>query len=1679
MNVRQNQVPTSEFRPPNSASSRRRGVTLLFVISMIVLFLLMGTTFVVVSNDYLRAAKRRNASGGVNAGAVTREEGQQLVMQSFLEAVRGPSLDNESNPLRGHDLLGDMYGFGIEATIDGVPQTYGGATPNDTPFLVVTLSASPPDTVNLLTGAREDLTRIPNSIPGHYAGQVLTFVTGDFQGLTARIIQHLPLGVTGGGGDTDLIIHPLGGTHDLSGPLDDMADAKVIINGKAFAGTGAGRFDSTVAVDEAAFDASAQSPNRVQQDRGDMQEEYFVRAVPGAEVPNSQSTNEPWDAFDFQNMALARLVDVSGDDVLNDNDMEVSPSFGGVRDGVAEHTSFKAFAALGPRHVDNDNDGINDGIWIDTGMQVRSTPDGEYIKPVVSFLILDMDGRLNINAHGNSRDSLVIDTTDVYGPPITPAQFPQGLGFGPAEISLAPVLQSQPNATLLLEARYANRNQLNAESFAGLDGFDDRSRYRFAGYPDGLAANGTIDDGLLGNHFSSPFDLNGRAGLGFFKSFPTATEWFEATMPAVALAPDAAVNTVVNSPYEVDLLGSGESNDSIFTVDELERVLRPGDRDSALLNARLDGDESDANTVLHDVLGSGGTLTDDEKLFLRKLLTTHSYEVPAIPEDINRLLYDALTTAGGLTDAAQIASVMGELLSPEVRRGLPMNINRIFGDGRDPDGDEVVDEPDEVEDFVVGIDGSDIKLDVDNNGVDDDTETDSGYFARVNFARRLFVLAILLTENPSRNGAINAATDFFDFDGSDNGGTAAEEDIVAHRRMLAQWCVNVVDFRDPDSIMTGMEFDLNPFDGWEVDGDLATDEGMAGGFTSPNFGATAEPNYFVAWGMERPELLITETIALHDVRTEDLATEANPSQNTASKTTDTTDKDEDYDSRLVPNASAFFELYNPWIVPPGSSTGTGALQPQEIYRGTTGIELAARDAADDDYPVWRLVVFDPDSAAPNPRVRDNTERLDAEDVRDDPMIEQLVDDAIADANNSPALVRIAYFVQPTGAASGQPQFDGNKVYFPAGNGIDGSILEPGGYAVIGSAGQESGGAFTTYIGRTNTDATLGTVNPTDLANTQRFVLDPSSESFTTQDAGGETTPVSNIVAIALNENGTGTPRSFGITDPVAGYAAAANAEFGGADVQAIDDGFQFIDGGGAPLTIDRPIDQAVFDDDTEWANHPLNHRGLISGYRVVYLQRLANPEIPFNAQTNPYRIVDSSAIDLFVFNGLVPQSVETSAAIMPAVVESPHSEDALSSYERTEQNSPNARERRRLWRTGVLGDVDPASGTPLTGQVVGFELENSFGERNDFYSDATINAGDANPFPWLAWNNRPFANRYELVNVPYTSAHWLTRVFDVRGAGIGDTYSAKNHDAFSENPLSDSLRGIIHPNAAAFPHLLNFEADAVTGGSIESDRMHQVFDFVEVPSRFASVDEYVETPASGVLNNAAALADFGYRLSPPFDELSTYRYPGKVNLNTISSASVWDALLGAKDTGGGIMLGPYASAFDFAAWRAALGDSPVRPAVAANYVATGGAVPGTANVGLFRSGIDSNRTPGTSGNLSDETDYRLSYHQVVNPFNNTDRNSYFRNGLRQRLGGVATNRSSVFAIWVTVGYFEWDNETNDFRMNGPNPIEYGTETGTVQRSRGFFMFDRSIPMAYEPGVDHNIDRGILLQSLIE
>ena len=75
------------------------------------------------------------------------------------------------------------------------------------------------------------------------------------------------------------------------------------------------------------------------------------------------------------------------------------------------------------------------------------------------------------------------------------------------------------------------------------------------------------------------------------------------------------------------------------------------------------------------------------------------------------------------------------------------------------------------------------------------------------------------------------------------------------------------------------------------------------------------------WGCERPELLITETLAFHDRRTEDLDNDDGPMPG---NTTTSTSKDEDFDQRLRPQGSFFVELYNPWNTQSSTIDATGA-----------------------------------------------------------------------------------------------------------------------------------------------------------------------------------------------------------------------------------------------------------------------------------------------------------------------------------------------------------------------------------------------------------------------------------------------------------------------------------------------------------------------------------------------------------------------------------------------------------------------------------------------------------------------------------------------------------------------------------------------------------------------------------
>ena len=55
---------------------------------------------------------------------------------------------------------------------------------------------------------------------------------------------------------------------------------------------------------------------------------------------------------------------------------------------------------VGPWDVDNDNDGVPDSVWVDLGDPVAQAEDGTLYKPLYAFLIVDLDSRLNVNAHG-------------------------------------------------------------------------------------------------------------------------------------------------------------------------------------------------------------------------------------------------------------------------------------------------------------------------------------------------------------------------------------------------------------------------------------------------------------------------------------------------------------------------------------------------------------------------------------------------------------------------------------------------------------------------------------------------------------------------------------------------------------------------------------------------------------------------------------------------------------------------------------------------------------------------------------------------------------------------------------------------------------------------------------------------------------------------------------------------------------------------------------------------------------------------------------------------------------------------------------------------------------------------------------------------------------------------------
>ncbi len=1590
----------------------RRGVLLLVIMGLLAMFGLVAVAFVVLSGHAERSSKV------IQRIEQYPEWPDKDLHQAALVILRG-----SYSPVGVHSLLEDIYGHKPREVgqMSAVQQICGGQLFE----FMITGDVNPSDRV----------------------GCVMTMLDGPFRGQSTLIV-----GLSSAGGCQAFVFKegsPMATMADLQTGLPHQGNLYVI-NGVPFAGTGAG-FDPSTGRTNLSVPGAAQGNTPVALLPG----WQGLVGTPDVLPPGLLGgANEDYDAVDFQNMFLAAQIPIRNPTTGQIARVATIPSFhrpslvrhwmnqsgaggGGMPQGLMSqimlrpvqdefnHPNFTgsnpgAAGVFNPAwdgisfgqydwDVDNDGDGFMDGIWVDVGLPIRSTADGRQFKPLVSFLCVDMDGRLNVNAHG----TLAQTTSQFYQGVSTQveaplpgfafaggtdsAMLPRGQGYGPPEINLWPLLTRVagndtsraagiyskllgfgPTVMGNMFGRYGSNGQTPPRP--GLPGFDDRlswnDEFEYRNDPSGDGGTYWSSFSSIQNSYGTPYGLDGLGAIGL--DMGGRPLYLSMDNPQALMGAEW-INSFTDDPYELDLSidrARGGSSlgqlDSPFSPAELERVLRPFDVDSTQLPVRL--------TALGE-----GTLHH-----ARHALTSESWDLPcpglALPSDISaRLTVDGQADrvprrAYHLTDLLRTRTpdpaIWRQLLPPEMLAGRKLNLNRPLGNGLDDNGNGIVDEPAEFYaggEMLTVYNSPQTTAQVAFDHLNTGTPGSGPYTPGQMQARYLYVLVMLLAD---RNYLVAQL-------GSD-------EEVA---RYVAQWAVNVVDFRDRDSIMTRFDYDPNPFDGWSVSGSSARR----------------------VWGCERPQLVISETLAFHDRQTDDEeiggyceppAEPADPDNpDDYPKEEEEGDQQRDFDSVRRPKGSLFVELYNPWSpldAPAGEFEFGGGSYLGGVFLGQ----------AQGGSPVWRMAIVDENDSS-QPAGRDPEELLDP----DDP-----------DPTKRPRIERAVYFVPQGG---GQLPTDAEQNYFASGQA---GIVPAGRYAVIGPG--SATGDPTTYIGlRNGAQSGDNSTRRIELVSRAPMVYNNSS----TQPPAAQVHPPAVVV---VNQ-----PHRLSVSEPIDDPYPPAGA------------------GGKYEPALDMPLDKARGED----AWQLLGRNQTVTGFRIIHLQRLADPTQPYDARTNPYRTIDSMPIDLTAFNGASSKPEPDFGGGGGRV--------AFASRQRGESSAADGLEN-NIWkqepRTKTVGG---GGGVGAENHHFSAELRHSLGYLNFQYFGPPTGGSDfvkgspQRPFPWLTWNNRPYISQYELLQVPVLRSSKLlarheterSRYFDILRPG-------EARDAY--NPGAEG---------PPFAHLMNF-FDSKAAGAGTSPQFHRILDFVHVPSRFTGTTVHA---------NPELCQGGDHWFHPPFNRISRYREPGKINLNTIFSQEVfaglmagapttmqlpafWQRFIRSRRGGSTTTTGTETAAslmlkMDDTNFSPSRFARPFRSAGGASMVPDVLRPANEIDVTLLRRGPGTNRP--------------LFAHQSNMPYDDTDRNPYFRYQGLQRLGNLTTTRSNVYAVWITVGYFEvaaWPGGVDPQHPDGMQlGQELGADTGEVKRHRAFYMFDRSIPVGFQRGEDLNVEKAILVKRFIE
>ncbi|MDP6442475.1 MAG: hypothetical protein QGG36_24780 [Pirellulaceae bacterium] len=670
-----------------------------------------------------------------------------------------------------------------------------------------------------------------------------------------------------------------------------------------------------------------------------------------------------------------------------------------------------------------------------------------------------------------------------------------------------------------------------------------------------------------------------------------------------------------------------------------------------------------------------------------------------------------------------------------------------------------------------------------------------------------------------------------------------------------------------------------------------------------------------------------------------------------------------------------------------------------------------------------------------------------------------------------------------------------------------------------------------------------------------------------------------------------------------------------------------------PTLPDDPFDSDNLGGAATWRTRPLQFgpggnamlaTNTYANVRSLFLQRLADPRIPWNPMpghpdhststpVNPYVTVDWGSTDLTVYNGEDNPGMDPDNTSNPGMLQ-------FASRQRGQVfTTAGAAPRPVNWFSWIglpwtvpglssttVPDVAQQPNPPGAPASVYFRysLRHSLGYMNHTEKEVpppqqamrltvpNYNGEPSRPLPMWWWLNRPFANPYELLQVPSSSPDRFFLEYNVE------------ERQFSPNPLNPARvpldwrpyhRTLVNnPPATAletrrpFKHLLDFFGTSNNQSTPNTAaHFYRLFDYVDTPSPFVGSERYYNptafnVPPSPGLDGRWGRAGFDDDLNgfvddpseagwpgtddlngaanefrPPFNKMSYFRDGGMLNLNTVFNRQtlrglflgfpeltaspgpadqyMWDFIqkfnfsrrgyhtynrtikqIGGYVKANGATANPleldsryptlFANPFR-ASWASDLMPAIVRSqltnddgqridGIQATLMRRDSLTPTPGNDRLWgAASADDDGNMATddkaeAGWLGSDDAYRNEPLFVPNPHEtgtvrldarNQDRNSHMRYLGVQRLSKMTTNHSNVFAVWITVGFFEVEPVSvtaatpDGYRLGR----EIGSDTGETRRHRGFYIIDRSIPVAFEPGRNHNVDRAILLRRFIQ